>query len=60
LAEKQEENTVTKLTNTLKRLNDIECKVGIALQWCHQNIEDKTQVTPFAVQVRDLLEDKYR
>ena len=60
LADKQEENTVKKLTSTLKRLNDVEYQVGIALQWCQQNIDDKTQVLPFAVQVRDLFEDKYK
>ena len=34
---------------------DMRERVATILKWCETNIEDKTQVAPFCVQVRDAL-----
>ena len=34
-------------------------KFQLILDWCNKNIDDGTQVSNFASQIRDLLENKY-
>ena len=34
----------------------LDKKIATVLEWCRGNIESGSQVTPFCIQVRDLLE----
>lgn len=39
-----------------ERLRDNETAINTILRWCHGNIEIPCEVTPFCIQVRDLIE----
>lgn len=44
-----------KIGHELNRL-ELQERANTVIEWCDDNIENQTQVTPFAVQIRDLLE----
>jgi len=45
------------MTEMLEENKRLKLNKDIVIAWCNKNIEDQTQVTTFAVQVRDCLEN---